>query len=124
MSNEYSRRCQTRGLIRVVRCVAVRWSVVHAYILALAHPDLYMYGPQQLISLYTLRTLCFSRVMLQPDEEEKARKKSLHRSLVVVAFLWGAVILIVALNIDANGAYRFYGPTGYCKLCTQGGLKD
>ena len=107
-----------------MRGVAVRWSVVHAYILALAHPDLYMYGPQQLISLYTLRTLCFSRVMLQPDEEEKARKKSLHRSLVVVAFLWGAVILIVALNIDANGAYRFYGPTGYCKLCTQGGLKD
>ncbi|KAN0141394.1 hypothetical protein V8E53_001150 [Lactarius tabidus] len=66
-----------------------------------------------LISLYTLRTLCFSRVMLQPGEEEKARKKSLHRSLVVVAFLWSAVFLIVAVNIDTNGAHRFYGPAGY-----------
>jgi hypothetical protein len=77
-----------------------------------------MGGRQKLISLYTLRTLCFSRVMLQPGEEEKARKKSLHRSLVVVAFLWSAVFLIVAVNIDTNGAHRFYGPAGYCKPCT------
>jgi hypothetical protein len=72
---------------------------------------------KKLISLYTLRTLCFSssRVVLGTDEEERARKKSLHRSFVVVAFLWGAVFLIVAVNIDANGAHRFYGPAGYCK---------
>jgi len=38
---------------------------------------------------------------------------SLRRSLVVVAFLWSVVGLIVALNIDVNGAYSFYGPAGY-----------
>jgi hypothetical protein len=75
-----------------------------------------MYGRQKLISLYTLKPICFPRVNLDhPEEEEKARKKSLHRSLVIVAFLWSVVGLIVALNIDANGAYHFYGPTGYCK---------
>jgi len=66
-----------------------------------------------LISLYTLRTICFPRVILNPDEEEEARKKNLRRSLVVVAFLWSVVGLIVVINIDVNGAHRFYGPTGY-----------
>lgn len=71
------------------------------------------------ISLYTVKTLCFSRVVLQPDEEEKARKKSLRRSFIVVACLWSAVGLIVAVNMAAVGASRFYGPTGhYCKPCS------
>ncbi|KAH9048062.1 hypothetical protein EDB84DRAFT_1459112 [Lactarius hengduanensis] len=66
-----------------------------------------------IISLYTLRTLCFSKIILQPDEEEKEQKKTLHRSFVVVACLWSAVGLLVAVNIAANGVYRFYGPAGY-----------
>jgi len=70
------------------------------------------------ISLYTLRTLCFSRAILQPDEDEKARKKSLHRSFIVVACLWSSVGLVVAVNIAADGAYRFYGPAGYCTPCS------
>ncbi|KAH9172723.1 hypothetical protein EDB89DRAFT_2164381 [Lactarius sanguifluus] len=52
-------------------------------------------------------------VVLQPDEEEKARKKSLRRSFIVVACLWSAVGLLVAVNTAAVGASRFYGPTGH-----------
>ncbi|KAI9446841.1 hypothetical protein H4582DRAFT_613174 [Lactarius indigo] len=66
-----------------------------------------------IISLYTLRTLCFSKVIFQPDEEEKARKTSLRRSFIIVACLWSAVGLLVVVNIAANGAHRFYGPAGY-----------
>ncbi|KAH9018714.1 hypothetical protein EDB85DRAFT_600355 [Lactarius pseudohatsudake] len=66
------------------------------------------------ISLYTVKTLCFSSVVLQPDEEEKARKKSLRRSFIVVACLWSAVGLIVAVNMAAVGASRFYGGHYWC----------
>ncbi|KAH9074301.1 hypothetical protein EDB83DRAFT_1953136 [Lactarius deliciosus] len=65
------------------------------------------------ISLYTVKTLCFSRVVLQPEEEEKARKKSLRHSFIVVACLWSAVSLLVAVNMAVVGASRFYGPTGH-----------
>ncbi|KAI9438712.1 hypothetical protein H4582DRAFT_192953 [Lactarius indigo] len=65
------------------------------------------------ISLYTVKTLCFSRVVLQPDEEERARKKSLRCSFIVVACLWSAVGLIVAVSAFAAGASRFYGPAGH-----------
>ena len=77
-----------------------------------------MYDCPKLISLYTLKTICFPRVTLDPVEEEEARKKSLCRSLVIVAFLWSIVGLIVVVNIAVNGAHRFYGPTGYCKPCS------
>ena len=111
MSNEYS--CQTRGLTHAAAVALVaHWYLFLSYILALTHLTCTC-GRRKLISLHTLRKLCFSTVILQSDE--KARKKSLHCSFLVVAFLWSVVILIVALNIDANGAYRFYGPTGYCK---------
>lgn len=84
--------------------------------LALAHPDLWAADfVVKIISIYTLRTLCFSRVI---DEEEKARKKSLRRSFIVVACLWSAVGLMAAVNIAANGAHRFYSPAGYCKPCS------
>ncbi|KAI0247658.1 hypothetical protein BJV78DRAFT_901876 [Lactifluus subvellereus] len=70
------------------------------------------------ISLYTLRTLCFMKVphdddQLDKGKIEKTRRKRLHRSLVVVVCIWASVALIVTANVAANGVGHFYGPTGY-----------
>ena len=37
------------------------------------------------------------------------------RALLIVASIWIAIILIVAINIGINGASHFYGPTGPCE---------
>lgn len=37
------------------------------------------------------------------------------RAVFIVAGIWFAIILNVAINIGINGASRFYGPTGPCK---------
>lgn len=38
------------------------------------------------------------------------------RALLIVASIWIAIILNVAINIGINGASHFYGPTGPCEL--------
>jgi hypothetical protein len=35
--------------------------------------------------------------------------------VLIVACIWFAIILNVAINIGINGASRFYGPTGPCE---------
>ncbi|KAI0247659.1 hypothetical protein BJV78DRAFT_1243814 [Lactifluus subvellereus] len=58
------------------------------------------------ISLYTFRTLCFMNVLSYYDDqlhEEKTRRKRVHRSLVVVVYVWAGVALIVVVNVAVNG---------------------
>lgn len=71
----------------------------------------------KIISLYTLRTLCFSATHRdgQIDDEEGVHKKDLHRSLIVVACLWASLGFLVTINVAVDGVHRFYGPVGYCK---------
>jgi hypothetical protein len=40
---------------------------------------------------------------------------NLFRAALIVAGIWIAIILNVAINVGINGASRFYGPTGYCE---------
>jgi hypothetical protein len=73
----------------------------------------------KIISLYTLRVLCFWRIgesESRTETEEKERKTSLNHSLVVIVCLWVVISLLVSINIAVQGAHRFYGPTGYCKF--------
>ena len=35
--------------------------------------------------------------------------------MLIVAGIWVAIILNVAINIGINGASHFYGPAGYCE---------
>ena len=35
-------------------------------------------------------------------------------AVFIVAGIWMAIILNVAINVGIHGASRFYGPTGYC----------
>jgi hypothetical protein len=37
------------------------------------------------------------------------------RAVLIVAGIWIAIILNVAINIGINGASHFYGPTGPCE---------
>ncbi|KAI0303462.1 hypothetical protein B0F90DRAFT_1375402 [Multifurca ochricompacta] len=69
-----------------------------------------------IISLYTVRTLCFPETcpfVGQTHEGEGGRKKSLLWSIIVVACLWTTLGLLVTINIAVNGLHRFYGPTEY-----------
>ena len=40
---------------------------------------------------------------------------NLFRAALIVAGIWTAIILNVAINVGINGASRFYGPTGSCE---------
>lgn len=74
---------------------------------------------RQAITLYTLKTVCFSRVTDhgndQVGEGDNVCKHGLRWSLGLVVFIWTAVGLVVAINIAVDGAYNFYGPSGFCK---------
>jgi len=54
------------------------------------------------VAIYTFSTLIFR---LRPDT-------NLLRAVIIVAGIWIAIILNVAINIGVNGASRFYGPAG------------
>lgn len=54
------------------------------------------------VAIYTFSTLIFG---LKPNA-------SLFRAALIVAGIWIAIILNVAINIGINGASHFYGPTG------------
>jgi hypothetical protein len=58
----------------------------------------------QNVAIYTFGTIIFGR---KPDT-------NLFRAVLIVAGIWIAIILNVAVNIGINGASRFYGPTGAC----------
>ncbi|KAI0283560.1 hypothetical protein BC826DRAFT_1110128 [Russula brevipes] len=70
-----------------------------------------------IISIYTLRTLCFMKVVhhnkISETEKERERKNRLRRSLFVVACLWAAIGLLLIINMAVNGLYHFYSPTGF-----------
>jgi len=59
----------------------------------------------QNVAIYTFSTLIFRR---KPDT-------NLFRAALIVAGIWIAIILNVAINIGINGASHFYGPTGPCE---------
>ncbi|KAH9995626.1 hypothetical protein BJV74DRAFT_829082 [Russula compacta] len=69
-----------------------------------------------IIALYTLKSFCFSRVTNhgndQVGEGDNVCKHDFRWSLGLVICIWTAVGLIVAINIAADGAYNFYGPSG------------
>ena len=76
----------------------------------------------KIISLYTLRVVCFWRVG-DSDKETgftrenvPVRKRSLFHSLAVVACLWCFLGLLVIVNVVVDGVQQFYGPTGYCEF--------
>jgi hypothetical protein len=73
-------------------------------------------GFAKIISIYTLRVLCFSKVFHDGQiSDEKAQKRNLNRSFIVVACLWVLLGLLVTANVVAlDGVHQFYGPTGYC----------
>jgi len=56
----------------------------------------------QNVAIYTFSTLIFR---WKPDT-------NLFRATLIVAGIWIAIILNVAINIGINGASRFYGPAG------------
>ncbi|KAH9991478.1 hypothetical protein BJV77DRAFT_531342 [Russula vinacea] len=72
-----------------------------------------------IISLYTLRVVCFWRIGDSGRQTEPtraniwARRKNLIRSLIIVACLWCSLGILVAINVAVDGVQRFYGPTGY-----------
>ncbi|KAF8495141.1 hypothetical protein F5888DRAFT_582563 [Russula emetica] len=72
-----------------------------------------------IISLHTLRVVCFWRVGDSDKSTEftretvPARRRCLIHSLVVVACLWCSLGLLVTINVIVDGVQRFYGPTGY-----------
>jgi hypothetical protein len=59
----------------------------------------------QNVAIYTFSTLIFRR---NPDT-------NLFRAVLIVAGIWVAIVLNVAINVGINGASRFYGPTGSCE---------
>lgn len=59
----------------------------------------------QNVAIYTFSTLMFR---LRGDA-------NVSRGVFIVASIWIAIILNVAINIGINGASRFYGPTGPCE---------
>jgi hypothetical protein len=82
-------------------------------------------GPiSKIISLYTLRVVCFWRVDDSDKETEftgenvhdsvPVRRRCLIHSLIVVACLWCSLGLLVTINVLIDGVQQFYGPTGYC----------
>jgi len=56
----------------------------------------------QNVAIYTFSLVIFRQT---PDT-------NLLRAVLIVAFIWIAIILNVVINIVVNGASRFYGPTG------------
>lgn len=72
-----------------------------------------------IISLHTLRVVCFWRVGDSDRETESTgenvpvRRRDLIHSLVLVACLWCLLGLLVTINVTADGVQQFYGPTGY-----------
>jgi len=70
-----------------------------------------------IIALYTLKTLCFSSLPCNINDQivevYNGSRKGLRSSLILVACLWAVVSLIVTFNIAADGSYHFYGPTGF-----------
>jgi hypothetical protein len=64
-----------------------------------------MHRGMQNVAIYTFSTLIFR---LRPDT-------NLLRAAIIVAGIWIAIILNVAINIGVNGASRFYGPAGPCE---------
>jgi hypothetical protein len=80
-------------------------------------------GPiSKIISLHTLRVVCFWRVGDSNNETEStrenapARRRCLIHSLIVVACLWCSLGLLVTINVTVDGVQQFYGPTGYCEF--------
>jgi len=60
----------------------------------------------QNVAIYTFSTLIFQP--LTPDT-------NLLRAALIVAGIWIAIILNVAINVGINGASHFYGPAGPCE---------
>lgn len=60
----------------------------------------------QNVAIYTFSTLIFR---WKPDT-------NLFRATLIVAGIWIAIILNVAINIGINGASHFYGPAGPCEF--------
>jgi hypothetical protein len=81
-------------------------------------------GPiSKIISLYTLRVVCFWRDDSDKETEftgenvpDSVRRRCLIQSLVVVACLWCSLGLLVTINVLVDGVQQFYGPTGYCEF--------
>lgn len=73
----------------------------------------------KLISLYTIRVLCFWKTghgdRREDTENEPKSNLGLNRSFVAVACLWVTLGLLVTINIAVNGVHHFYGPTGFCE---------
>ncbi|KAI9508436.1 hypothetical protein F5148DRAFT_1149032 [Russula earlei] len=83
-----------------------RWTVL--FYLALSNQSF------KAIAVYTLYVLCFSGGdQLTNENEDDRRRKSLRRSLAFTLCLWITVGLVVAINMGVDGAYHFYGPTGF-----------
>jgi hypothetical protein len=59
----------------------------------------------QNVAIYTFSTLIFRR---KPHT-------NLFRAALIVAGIWIAIVLNIAINIGINGASHFYGPTKYCE---------
>jgi hypothetical protein len=67
------------------------------------------------ISIYTLKTLCFSEA--GQIDDKRVHKRKLRHSLIVVACLWTSLGLLVAINMAVDGGrHQFYGPAGYCEF--------
>jgi hypothetical protein len=75
--------------------------------------------PVKTIAIYTIKTLCFSKVTNHDNDQAiegyVGCRQSLRFSFGVVASILVAVILLVGINIAADGSSHFYGPTGFCK---------
>jgi hypothetical protein len=56
------------------------------------------------VAIYTFSALIF----------RLRRDTNISRAVLIVAGIWVAIILNVAINVGINGASRFYGPTGPC----------
>ncbi|KAI9510983.1 hypothetical protein F5148DRAFT_473829 [Russula earlei] len=65
-----------------------------------------------IISLFTLRVVCFWRIG-RTDTDEKDHKRKLIWSVIVVASLWIALGVLVGVNMAVSKNGRFYAPTGY-----------
>jgi hypothetical protein len=102
--------------LRVDRCLAFQdlgLLLIPMSLRLRTHAD----GFVKIISIYTLKVLCFSEVFHDGQSSyEKTQKKNLNRSFIVVACLWASLGLLVTINVvTVDRAHHFYGPTGYCE---------
>jgi len=83
--------CVTQGLIKQLADVGTALSAAN-------------------VAIYTFSALIF----------RLRRDTNISRAVLIVAGIWIAIILNVAINVGVNGASRFYGPTGpWCWITSE-----